>query len=1318
MSYQNKGYERVPDDGVRSMQIDASRSEISTVPTIDTKHQKMYYLGGGVIVGAVLLWFMSSSSPSNIVDQLQSGKFGQTNGHSFDDFGRYIMKNFDEIKPMSNFLAGVGGLWGTPLWTFYVNRGQALASFGVTNKDGSISSYETAEKAYQLTPFTGFRTFIKAERSDGQCFHHQPFFPDHSGKNPPESLNEQGVYSTRDTDTVGSPSSVTGGSAIENRIGRTRDMHIGQNELEIIENDPKLGLKTEILYIPINNENFPGIIRQVKFTNIDQNTELKMDVLDGLAKLEPSGLSNNGINSMGRTLEAWMRVYNVGGSEGGGHMTQPYYHISQDTADNSQASKVIQDGHFAVAFKEVEDTITDVAKQAEKEANLTTGRVQDSDSSHKRKLNPLYTPGDDAGTTDKALKKVYDTVPFIVDPTSIFGYDTSLMTPTAFYDYKGQMANFMSEPQTTTSKTPCAMAGHSFTLAKNGGTITLTMVIGHSMNLEEFVDVISPKVRQQGFSAKMRKDGSKTMEDITRTVKTSTSNPVFDSYISQDYLDNVLRGGVPLTLGASHTDKKDDTDMIYHTFNRIHGDLERDYNNFVIEPTVYSQGPGNFRDVNQNRRMDTLMNPSVKDFNIRMFLSFIQADGYNPLVVASTIFHVEKGHIVNELVDSLGIIDPLHTGMASKVKDVLTSPWRPGSLFLSFKQLSTKFTLSNSKILEKIMTKAIQTPAAKYEQNGFWSDHWVYILDMVDTYLMVYPEKESHLLWDSAKVPFFMSPAYIKPRSERYVLVPNPDRSGTSTLRVLNAVVSETDTEYSLERYNEMKEIMNSSSYFADHTGAGSIWQRSAKDKDVFKVTIIAKLLMLGTLKFATLDPQGMGIEMEGGKPGWNDALNGLPGLLGSGMPETYECLRLIRYLRSSLQAYAVPHGSNGDSRPVVVPVEFHEFLDTIKGALTVYYSSDQKYDADIEYWTAASNAREQYREAILITFSGDTHDIPSSDLIELLTTIEKKLNQGVTKALSTEKSTSGLTPTYFWYECTKYKERPTRHSDDVPSVDPLAFSTRAMPLFLEGPVSQMKIIDNIDSKRDIYHKVKSSALYDEELHMYAISGSLSSVNLDVGRIVAYSPGWLENQSIWLHMSYKYYLELIRGGLYDEFYSDISTGLVPFMNSEVYGRSPVEAASFIVSSAFNDKRLHGASYLARLSGSTAEFLSIWSCMFIGQNPFTMTDENHTKIALNLRPVLPGWMFKKDNTITFTFLGSTTVTYHNPNRKNTWEMYKQSTEAADSSHNHQNSVGITKIEVKHKNGQMNSVTGGVVGHELAVEVRDGNVESIDVYYEEK
>lgn len=33
----------------------------------------------------------------------------------FDDAGRYVMRNYDDIKPNSNFLAGLGGIWGVPM---------------------------------------------------------------------------------------------------------------------------------------------------------------------------------------------------------------------------------------------------------------------------------------------------------------------------------------------------------------------------------------------------------------------------------------------------------------------------------------------------------------------------------------------------------------------------------------------------------------------------------------------------------------------------------------------------------------------------------------------------------------------------------------------------------------------------------------------------------------------------------------------------------------------------------------------------------------------------------------------------------------------------------------------------------------------------------------------------------------------------------------------------------------------------------------------------------------------------------------------------
>jgi hypothetical protein len=74
-----------------------------------------------------------------------------------------------------------------------------------------------------------------------------------------------------------------------------------------------------------------------------------------------------------------------------------------------------------------------------------------------------------------------------------------------------------------------------------------------------------------------------------------------------------------------------------------------------------------------------------------------------------------------------------------------------------------------------------------------------------------------------------------------------------------------------------------------------------------------------------------MGVEMEGGKPGWNDAMNGLPGLLGSSMPETYEMLRIIKYLEGALTRYPLP---------VSFPKVFSDFVWIVMAALDKYETS------------------------------------------------------------------------------------------------------------------------------------------------------------------------------------------------------------------------------------------------------------------------------------------------------------------------------------------------------------------------------------------
>lgn len=698
------------------------------------------------------------------------------------------MRNFDDGKPMSSFLPGLGGLWGIPMWAFYVNRGQGITSFGIQNKDGPIAKFNTAERAYQTTPYTGFRTLLRIFRGSKMWFH-MPFFP-------AKDSDEEKVY--------------------------TRNMMIGMNEVEIEEVVPSIGLQTNVLYFTAPNEEFPALIRQTTLSNLDTTQNLEIDVLDGLAKLVPSGLSNGALDAMGRTMEAWMNVFNVGssGSKEGG-ATQPFYHISQGTADTAQV-QIVRDGHFVISFI-----------QPENDEPVKLGATEEEE------LVPL--------------------LPFIVDPNVVFGTDTTLSNPKLFFtkDFTS-MKEFMELPQGTTSRTPCAFAGASLVIPA-GKNVTITSVYGHADNLDQFVGLYAPRIRSRGFISRKRREAMNLVEAITGKVQTQTGSTLFDLYVKQSFFDNILRGGLPLILGSEKP-------KVYHTFSRIHGDIERDYNFFQIDTTYYSQGPGNFRDVNQNRRLDTFHTPAIGTFNIEMFLSFVQADGYNPLTVATPLFRVPPEKI-STVVAAFNIPDGRQADALSKI---LTKPFRIGQLFRDIKVAGIAFNSDKQAMVNLIADVCDQSFAGQFAQNGFWADHWTYTLDLVDSYLLVFPDKEEELLWNVDSIPFFMSPAVVKTRQARYSLVDSSTNPGVgvSTIRVYHAISISGEQDYPSSRYPVLSEITQDPAYIGDPYGAGGTWQRSALTGKTFTVSVIAKLLILGVLKFTTLDPLGMGVEQEGGKPG------------------------------------------------------------------------------------------------------------------------------------------------------------------------------------------------------------------------------------------------------------------------------------------------------------------------------------------------------------------------------------------------------------------------------------------------------------------
>src|SRR5690606_1292871 len=103
-------------------------------------------------------------------------------------------------------------------------------------------------------------------------------------------------------------------------------------------------------------------------------------------------------------------------------------------------------------------------------------------------------------------------------------------------------------------------------------------------------------------------------------------------------------------------------------------------------------------------------------------------------------------------------------------------------------------------------------------------------------------------------------------------------------------------------------------------------------------------------------------------------------------------------------------------------------------------------------------------------------------------------------------------------------------------------------------------------------------------LGLYKTSASLETETLSIGRARAFTPGWLEREASFVHMSYKYLIGLFKSGLYDQYYEAIKTGMIPFMDPLVYGRSTLENVSFIATSNNPNPKNHGRGFVARLTG--------------------------------------------------------------------------------------------------------------------------------------
>ena len=1062
-----------------------------------------------------------------------------------DDNGAFVIEDFQHAKLFADFFPGVSGLYGIPMWAFYVNRGQAVSSFGIESKDKAILEFQPANKAYRLSSITGFRTFLNVKDGKSQKFY-EPF-----------ANNLASAYKTH------------------------QRMLITSHDLTIEEINTTLGLKVTVNYFTMPQEPFAGLVRRVTVENTGHK-KLDIQCVDGLPVINPYGLKDWLGKHMSRTVEAWMTVDNL-------ENKAPFYRLKVEVADTPQVTPITE-GNFYFAF--------------------------DSDS---RKLLDM-----------------------IVEASCVFGHASDFLVPENFLQQKDFS---VASHQETANRTPSAMSVGSFSLAE-GKKHSFTAIAGFAHDLAELKKVVK-KATAKGYIEEKAKLNRQIIDEIKDYCFTHSASNEFNQYCGQNFLDNVLRGGLPISLQTA------EGAVSFNVYSRKHGDLERDYNFFMLAPTFLSQGNGNYRDVNQNRRNDVWFNRDVKDSSLVNFLNLIQADGYNPLIVKGAIFVIKDEFAIEGIFSEFKIVQG-----ADKLKEILKKGFMPGDLL---KFISREVTIKGK--ADDFLTRVLGV-CAKYESaepgEGFWSDHWTYNLDLVESYLSLYPEKIKELLLEKKVFNFFLNDFYVLPREARLVLTPAGVRQ-----------------YHSLAEHDKEVQAKAKGYKLREEDGKG----------DVYTTNLLVKLLCLLANKAATLDPSGIGIEMEANKPNWYDALNGLPGLLGSSISETFEVKRFAIFLSKALEQLRLD-----DQTTVMV---FEELADFIQG-LTLVLSTEEE---PLKYWQNANDLKEHYRHAIRYGIKGQEKFLTVADIRRFLQGVIERCNAGILKS----KDDNNLFATYYYHEVTEYDLLDKSHHGQH-HVRANAFKRHDLPLFLEGFVHALRAESSMNEAGALHDAVKSSKLYDRKLGMYKVNADLSKESDEIGRTRIFPAGWLENESIWLHMEYKYFLELLRGGLVKEFFTEAHSAMVPFLDPQTYGRSILQNSSFIASSAHEDKNLHGQGFVARLSGSTAEFLHIWLVMNMGVKPFALDDLD--RLTLRFDPLLPSWLFTKKAqgefpacSYSFKLFAKIMVTYHNPKLKDTFGPQ---------------GVNTQKIVLTYPNRKVVEVEGGVLSESLVLDVREGVVNRIDVF----
>lgn len=229
-------------------------------------------------------------------------------------------------------------------------------------------------------------------------------------------------------------------------------------------------------------------------------------------------------------------------------------------------------------------------------------------------------------------------------------------------------AELCAAPQQTENRFPCCFLPKTAVL-RPGEALRVYSLYGQAEDKAR-VAALAGRVTGGDWFEEKRRQAVQLVEELCAPVSCRTADLVFDAYCRQTYLDNALRGGVPVFF------EDGGKSVPFYLYSRKHGDPEREYNAFSLGGEYFAQGNGNFRDVNQNRRCGVRFAPRLGEEDIHTFFDLIQTDGYNPLVLTASTYTLPPAALP-------GVLARVPEAHQAGAKELLAKPFTPGSLAMA-----------------------------------------------------------------------------------------------------------------------------------------------------------------------------------------------------------------------------------------------------------------------------------------------------------------------------------------------------------------------------------------------------------------------------------------------------------------------------------------------------------------------------------------------------------------------------------------------------------------------------------------------------------